>query len=340
MDTIIIISFFIVAGFVVFLSMKLGKYIDWLDKSTNVSGALIGGLLLAAVTSLPELFTSLSAIILVRDNALVLGNVLGSNLFNLATLSIVFIIFMKKFLKTKVQPYGIITLASCLVIYALIIFTMIVPIPLLAHFNVISLAIIGIYVFVILNMPKTEEAEENCDEVIPISVKQIITRTCIAIVGLVVASIYLTLISDNIAEMFGLGTTFVGALFLGLVTSLPEIVSSFTLAKRGNAPAAIAGVLGSMTFNFTILAFCDVIGFGLSSVYVLYSAGSAGLQGILLAVLGGISALLTLTLFTITSKAKHNGGILIKTLSYFMFTLVIVCYIAFLVLPFVLTPLG
>ena len=42
---------------VVYLSMKLGDFVDLLDKKTNVSGAFIGGVLLAAVTSLPELFT-------------------------------------------------------------------------------------------------------------------------------------------------------------------------------------------------------------------------------------------------------------------------------------------
>ena len=43
---------------VVYLSMKLGDFVDLLDKKTNISGAFIGEVMLAAVTSLPELFTS------------------------------------------------------------------------------------------------------------------------------------------------------------------------------------------------------------------------------------------------------------------------------------------
>ena len=72
----------------VFLSVKLSKYVDLLDKTTKVSGAFIGGVLLAAVTSLPELFTSISAVVFLRENNLVTGNILGSNLFNLGALGI------------------------------------------------------------------------------------------------------------------------------------------------------------------------------------------------------------------------------------------------------------
>ena len=80
------LAFFVLAAAIVFLSVKLSEYVDLLDKSTKVSGAFIGGVLLAAVTSLPELFTSLSAVLFIGENNLVTGNILGSNLFNLAAL--------------------------------------------------------------------------------------------------------------------------------------------------------------------------------------------------------------------------------------------------------------
>ena len=64
MAALYFVLYFILAGALVFLSNKLGQYIDLLDKKTKVSGAFLGGVLLAAVTSLPELFTSFSSIIL------------------------------------------------------------------------------------------------------------------------------------------------------------------------------------------------------------------------------------------------------------------------------------
>lgn len=53
----------ILAVLVVYLSVRLSYYVDCLDKKTNLSGAFIGGVMLAAVTSLPELFTSLTAVL-------------------------------------------------------------------------------------------------------------------------------------------------------------------------------------------------------------------------------------------------------------------------------------
>ena len=53
----IYIQYLILVVLVVLLSIFLSKYVDALDKKTNLSGAFIGGVLLAAVTSLPEFIT-------------------------------------------------------------------------------------------------------------------------------------------------------------------------------------------------------------------------------------------------------------------------------------------
>lgn len=83
-DAVVYIGYMLMVALIVFLSMKLGKYVDIIDAKSKISGAFIGGVMLAAVTSLPELFTSLTAVWVVRENELVLGNILGSDLVNLA----------------------------------------------------------------------------------------------------------------------------------------------------------------------------------------------------------------------------------------------------------------
>ena len=103
MAALYFVLYFILAGALVFLSNKLGQYIDLLDKKTKVSGAFLGGVLLAAVTSLPELFTSFSSIILFNEKELVIGNVLGSNLFNVLVLGGCLIIFFNTFRKSKID---------------------------------------------------------------------------------------------------------------------------------------------------------------------------------------------------------------------------------------------
>ena len=79
---IVLLLYFISGAALFFFSMKCADYVDLLDKKTNLSGAFIGGVILAAITSLPELITSISAVTVVNKPELIIGNVLGSNVFN------------------------------------------------------------------------------------------------------------------------------------------------------------------------------------------------------------------------------------------------------------------
>ncbi len=79
--------YLVAAFFVVFSSMKVANAVDSIDKKTNVSGALIGGVLLAATTSLPEVITSVTSVILGEPN-LAVGNIFGSNMFNIFIIAV------------------------------------------------------------------------------------------------------------------------------------------------------------------------------------------------------------------------------------------------------------
>ena len=111
--------YLVVATAVVFLSIKLAKYVDLLDKKTKLSGAIIGGVFLAAVTSIPELFTSISSIFIVpgaESSQMVIGNILGSDLFNSFVLALTFIFTYQHFRKTKVSK-GQVSTTITLVIF-------------------------------------------------------------------------------------------------------------------------------------------------------------------------------------------------------------------------------
>ena len=95
MIALIIISYIVLACALVYLSILLSNYVDMLDKTTKLSGALLGGVLLAAVTSLPELFTTITAVVGVGEYGYVIGNIMGSNVFDIAILVLLFVIFIK-----------------------------------------------------------------------------------------------------------------------------------------------------------------------------------------------------------------------------------------------------
>lgn len=264
----LIILYIVLAGGLVFLSDKLGTYIDLLDKKTKISGAFLGGVLLAAVTSLPELFTSISATLFVHEKDLVIGNVLGSNLFNLSVLGFCLLAFFKLFGKSKIDyksHYS--TLIGVSVIYLLIFYGLFVPSqyqPVIGPINLICPLALVVYGLVIYLQPKSEEKEddeEEKEEVSPLTVKQILIRFSICAIVLVGVSIAITYVTDALGEKLNLSATVAGALFLAIATSLPELVSCFTLCRKGNFNAALGDIFGSCFFNFCIIGIGEFLSY-------------------------------------------------------------------------------
>ena len=77
------IKFLICAVIVISAGLRLSKYGEAISEKTGLSHAWVGLLLLAAITSLPELVTGVSATAIVGVPDLAVGLVMGSNLLNL-----------------------------------------------------------------------------------------------------------------------------------------------------------------------------------------------------------------------------------------------------------------
>ncbi len=264
----LIIMYVVFAVALCFLSKKLADYVDALDKKTNISGAFIGGVLLAAVTSLPELFTSISATILLPDSAsLVVGNILGSNLFNIAILGLCFILFFKKFIDGtfEFKSHFTVIIGTCF-IYAIVSYGLLASEklqPILGPINFLALLILIVYGITIFLQPKEAEGEKE-EDTYNLTIKQVIIRFIICAVVLVGVSILITYNTDAIADKFGIDQTTAGAIFLAVATSLPELVSSLALCKKGNWNAAVGDIVGSCLFNFCIIGLAEFMSFRVS----------------------------------------------------------------------------
>ena len=117
----IIIGYLILAVIVMGFSIQLPNYVDIIDKRTSISGAFIGGVILAAITSLPELFTSISATALLGQPELVIGNILGSDIFNNAVLASLFLAFPKRFRRARIGASHNLSLVLVAAIYLYLI---------------------------------------------------------------------------------------------------------------------------------------------------------------------------------------------------------------------------
>ena len=333
----------VVAAIVVFLSIKLSEFVDLLDKKTNVSGAFLGAILLAAVTSLPELFTSLTSTLFVRVNRYVIGNILGSNLFNMALFFIIFTIFFKKVLDAKVNKSHVVTLSISGLMYifvALASFLFDKQGWIMAWINPISILILALYVFSIIKTPKEENKEDGGEEedTSKLTVKQIIVLFAVFSVLLIGSSIGLTYCVDWIIREYpAIGQTFGGALFLGVATSLPELTATITLCRKGNYNAAVGDIVGSSVFNFFILSIADFLSFNVKeggNFVTLYKIDASSLM---LIICGIVSNVVLLSVLFLMRKGKLKNNNLGKTVVFITGLIALSSYIVFTILSNTLT---
>ena len=329
-----VLIYIVLAALVVFLAIKLSNYVDLLDKKTKLSGALLGGILLAAVTSLPELFTSLTGTLLLNENKMVLGNIMGSDFFDIIIFGIVYILFFKKLVESK-------KLGKVHYYTSFFTFAMIVAVTIAAfvfsknrwlignYFNPMSFAIIAIYVVSVWKTPKTEEKEDKEEVKSKLTVKQIWLLFALCSLILIAASIFVTEVTDKIIspdEGFDIGATFGGSLFLGVATSLPEVTATISLCRKKNFDAAYGDILGSCVFNIIILAIADALSFNAGPLFVIDSSS-------LMLIIGAVFALaLTVISIIYMRSNKFKNDVKSRVILYVIGVLLIASYIVYLVL--------
>lgn len=312
---------------VVWFSILASRYIDMIDHKTRLSGAFLGGVLLSAITSLPELFTSISATTLIDNPSLCIGNILGSNLFNFGMLAVVILFFINGFSAAHLSRSHHYVMAFLILMYAavelnrqgLVDYNIIIGAgqnPLL-YISITSLIIILLYFLSVrfLASDNGECKEEECEEEVTLSLRAIVVRFVLASVGIIIASIILTYITDDIATELNLGSGLAGALFLGIATSLPEVTSTISLFRMRNFDIAFGNISGSNVFNYFVLAIADL----------LYSGGTVFHFG--------DSKVINLTIFGLLSSIFiymliHSRRVWGKAVFAIM---TILCYLAFLI---------
>ena len=316
----------VLAVCVVFFSIKLANYVDLIDKKTDLSGAFIGGVILAAVTSLPELFTSISAVLFVKQPDLVMGNILGSNLFNMCIFGGAALIAAKSLCRSTIGSSHFKTTVITFIMFSI----MLLPVVFKKDYTVVGISVYSIILLVLyacsIKFMAGDSAESEGEDNSDLTLKQIIIRFVIMAVLLVVASIFITIAADHLSEEFNLGKTVGGALFLGVATSLPELTSSIALIRKGNFNACAGNVMGSGVFNFCIISIADILYRG-GSVYISKDKSSSYLNIFGLVATAAVGAIL---LMKIRKKDTENSGL---KLFYRIGGLAILgCYAAFLVL--------
>ena len=109
------IQFIICVVIVVAASSVLSRYADVIAEKTGLGRAWVGAILLAGVTSLPELVSGITAVTVLNAPNLAIGGIVGSNLFNLTLIAVMDVAYQPGSILSRAQDGHILSggWASC-----------------------------------------------------------------------------------------------------------------------------------------------------------------------------------------------------------------------------------
>ena len=266
------IKFIVCSLIVVFSGYKICIYAEKIARITEIGRTFIGLILLAVITSLPELAVTITAV-KIGALDLALGDLFGSNLFNLTIMGVIFLFFIKEsklltFDFTHFVSSGFSLLLIALAAMGIVFYSLFDSWT--GYSNILldveTALILVVYFFGAYLIFRSEKERAS-------SFPEIESREGIRTFGvwlrflgyavvLVSFSIYLSKVGDRIARIpikeVPLGGTFVGSLFIAITTSLPEMVVAVSAVKLGLMDMALGNIFGSNMFNMLIVSVADI----------------------------------------------------------------------------------
>lgn len=235
----------LVVGFVMLI-----KGADWfVDGAAGIAARfgipqlVIGLTIVAMGTSAPEAAVSITAA--TSGNAgITIGNVIGSNILNVLlilgiTAAITSVAVQHSTVKWEMPFMHVIT-----IVLAVLGFT---GGEIVLWEGIVLWALFLVYLGYLFRMAKNGSQEEEEEELLPLW-KQLL----MLVVGIVAIVFGSDLTVDNatiIAEALGMDDRLIGLTIVAFGTSLPELVTSVTAARKGKADIAIGNIVGSNVFN-------------------------------------------------------------------------------------------
>mgnify|MGYP000181913423 CR=1 FL=1 len=227
----------------------LVKGADWfvegaasIARKLGIPQLIIGLTIVAMGTSMPEAAVSITAA-LQQNAGITIGNVVGSNILNIfIILGITALITNVKIQKSTIR-YEIPFMIFITIILMICGMTDMKITFIEGIFLWILFIAYLVYLFVMAKNGETQEEEKD------IPVWKCLIFILIGGILVVKGSDFAVSGASAIARYFGMSERFIGLTIVAFGTSLPELVTSVTAAKRGNAGIAIGNIVGSNIFN-------------------------------------------------------------------------------------------
>ena len=263
------LAFALCSAVIVYAGIKLSKYGDIIAEKTGMGGTWTGVVLMASVTSLPELVTGVSSVTFANVPDIAVGDILGSCVFNLLILAFLDLLYRPLPISAKAHRGHILsaTFGALMLLTAagglmagrsepflgwIGPYTIVI-----ALLYVIAMRLVFVYEKRRSAVLEAAEAEKYRDS----TLTRALLNYAFNALLVVAAAMFLPVIGGRIAEMTGLSQTFVGNALVAVSTSLPEVVVSVAAVRMGAIDLAIGNLFGSNMFNLFLLAVDDVLFF-------------------------------------------------------------------------------
>ncbi len=264
-----LLVFLLTSGVIVGAGVMLAKSGDRIADVTGLGGLLIGMVLVAAATSLPEIAVAVSAVVVESSPDLAIGNLFGSNMANMALLAMVDLAW-------RGQVWHRVGAGHARTASVAILLTAVATLAVLRPFE-LAIGWVGIESVIIFvgfislvawthrsSTPVAASGER--DQQVPPASRRAVLRSiradlitfAAAALVILAAAPFLVDAADGIAREAQLGESFVGASFLAFSTSLPELATAAAAVRIGAFDLAVGSLLGSNAFNMAIILFVDL----------------------------------------------------------------------------------
>ena len=259
----LLVEFVLLAAVVVLAGVVLARSCDKIAELSGLGRSLVGLVLLASATSLPEFTVGWNAVKIGAID-LTIGDVLGSSLINLLILSVLDLVS-----RQRGRMLSRMAAAHALSATTAIVLTTIILLALLIQSDITfwrlgpgTAAVLVAYIlglrlvyfdqqFAMQQEPKEDEAETGRWWPYPLGF--------LGGAGVILfAGPRLAHTADELAAVTGLGRTFFGTVFVAGITSLPEVVTTIEALRLGARDMAVGNVFGSNAFNMIVPAVADM----------------------------------------------------------------------------------
>ena len=281
--------------------VMLIKGSDWfVDGSSGIATKfgipqlVIGLTIVAMGTSAPEAAVSISAAF--SGNAdITIGNIVGSNILNILIilgLSSVIVPIAVASSTIKIETPFMIAITVVMLLLGLDGVVSLID-------GIIFLVLFAAYLAYLFWMAKKDKNKDSNEETKNISIAKAVIFAIIGLVLIVLGSNVTVGAATKIAQAVGVSERFIGLTIVALGTSLPELFTSVTAARKGNADIAIGNIVGSNIFNILFVV-------GLSALIIPVSFDPKFIFDSIIAIAAGVLLLLCCMW---TKKLKRWAGV-------------------------------